>query len=106
MIDGSPTDGTFVDRVIDISECDRVPTVLIDEFLVLIYDVPVSVKIGVPVGSEGCVVAEDRSTVIDYCSWFSSFDCAASEVNKLFVDVEEMVVRVVGKVVGPSPCLE
>ena len=92
--------------MIDINECDSVPTVLFDEFLVLVYNVPVSVKIGVPVSSEGCVVAEDRSSVIDYCSWFSSFDCTASEVNKFPVDVEELVVRVVGKVVGPSPCLE
>ena len=44
--------------------------------------------------------------MIDYCSWFSSFDCTASEVNELSVDVEELVVRVVGKVIGPSPCLE
>ena len=78
--------------MIDISKCDSVPTVLIDLFLVLLYNVPVLVQIGVPIGSEGFVVSEDGSSVVDYFSWFSSVDCAASEVNKLLIDVEELVV--------------
>ena len=44
--------------------------------------------------------------MVYYYCWLSSFDCAASEVDKLSVDVEETIVRVVGKVVGPSPCLD
>ena len=106
MIDGSPSSGAFVDGVIDINECDSVPTVLIDLFLVLVYNVPVLVEIGVPVGSEGFVVSEDRSSLIGYFSWRSAINDAASEVNKSLVDVEESVGGVVGKVVGPSPCLE
>ena len=47
-----------------------------------------------------------RSAVIYYYCWLSSFDCAASEVDKLSVDVEELVVGIVGKVVGPSPSLD
>jgi len=77
--------------MIDVNECDSVPTVLIDESLVLFYNVPVLVKFGVPVGCEGFFVSEDRSSLIDYFSWFSSVDGTASEVNELPVDVEELV---------------
>ena len=106
MIDGSPIDGSFVDGVIDINECDCVPTVLIDLFLVLFYNVPVVVEIRVPICSEGFVVSEDRSSLIGDFGRLSSVDGAASEVNESLVDVEESVGGVVGKVVGPSPSLD
>src|SRR5882762_1592858 len=77
IIDGSPLDGSFVDGVIDINECDSVPTVLIDLFLVLVYDVPVQVESGVPIGSKGYVVSEDRSSLVDYFRGCSTFNGAA-----------------------------
>ena len=81
MIDGSPTDGAFIDGVIDINECDSVPTVLIDLSLVLVYYVPVLVEIGVPVGSEGFVVSKDRPSLIGYFGWCSAVNGAASEIH-------------------------
>jgi len=92
--------------VIDINECDSVPTVLIDLFLVLVYNVPILVEGGIPIGSKGFVASKDRSSLIDYFRGCSAFNGAASEVNKLSIDVEELVGGVVCKVVGPSPSLD
>src|SRR5882762_8507479 len=106
LIDGSPIDSSFIDGVIDINKCDSVPIVLTDLLLVLFYNVPVVVEVGVPISSEGFVVSQDGSSLIDYFSRFSSVNGTASEVNEPLVDVEELVSGVVGKVVGPSPSFD